>query len=243
MSIHRKALILSALVATSLLRAQTNPTLPQRASWDAEDTEEAVTNPMRADRILHARLRQIAESRLRQVAQSVAVQGLGNGFPLDVRSAEDLLQARIGFGFEVHTVAPSAVLAGSSLETEAIGTGHWRFVILVANRAVGLMDVARQDGAWTAVGFGGAGLARELDDLVSFHKANRAGSLRFIRIYQAGSDLLEVGTSSGARYVPMSAARASLKMALPGAGQGLVGAEELMPSLQHAVRSNQAAQH
>ena len=207
----------------------------------------------------------IVQSQLaRSQAQLAAQQGLAeyqqgklqayaglapDNMAFDVSSMEELLQARIGHGFEIHTIKPQDVAGGrTDLSGMATPTGSWRFVVQVGDKPIGLVTVELMDGRWQAVSFGGAGLAREYEAVRVAHGNSDGSNLRFIRVYQAQSDLLEViSTNDGkARFAAMKSAQESLlrfglNKAQPDAG--LFDASQLMQSLRAAVSKNLDVQH
>lgn len=169
---------------------------------------------------------------------------------LDVSDVQELSQARIGQGFEMHTVSPQDLAAGrSDLAGMALPTGSWRFVVQVGDKPVGLVTVQKHEGRWQAVSFGGAGLARELDALRQVHGNGDGSNLRFIRVYQAQSDVLEVvsGKDGRPRYATLQSTRdALLRHGLSAraadGNAGLVEATQLLEPLRTAVAKNLDAQ-
>lgn len=190
------------------------------------------------------RLRGAAETGLRDMivnlGSTIAADGkLPAAFPIDVSSYAQLQQVTLGAGFEVLTVDPAPLMYASrtaSLGRMAKSTGVWKFLILSKGVPVGLLEMNRIDGRWQAVGAGSAKLARDVSAAAA---AAPDGAFRFIRIYQATSDVLEVGGHGNAeRYLPLPSAQRSLS--LPGAkmASGAMTSQELLPSLQAAVRTN-----
>lgn len=169
---------------------------------------------------------------------------------LEVSDLQELSQAQIGQGFEVHAIDPRELAAGrTSLGGMAAPSGAWRFLVQVGDRAVGLVTVQRVEGRWQAVSFGGAGLAKELEALRRVHGNADGSNLRFIRIYQAQSDLLEVvsGSDGRARYATLRSARdALLRHGLARGGMdanaGLLEASQLLEPLRAAVSGHLDAQ-
>jgi len=165
----------------------------------------------------------------------------------------DLAQLRIAGGFEVHTIAPGAIANGrGDLHAMAQRTGVWRFFVKAGTRTVGLITVEQVEGRWQAVSFGGAGLAQELSDLVAEHGGAGPDSLRFIRVYQAKSDLLEVvsPTDLQPRYALLNSARDALTAEIQ-ATTGVTSAAatprlrasyELMQPLRNVIQRNLDAQ-
>lgn len=173
--------------------------------------------------------------------------GLAADFPLAVTSADELRSATIAYGFPVYTIDPPAMLAGrGSMQSMARQTGAWRFVIAVAGRAVGLATVEKVNGRYETVAYGGAVLAKDLAALAGHYGNADKSNLRFLRIFQARSDLLEVmGEDNRARFAPMHSARQSLMLQPQamkhGVPSGLLDETELQQPLRSAIRQNMAA--
>ncbi len=164
------------------------------------------------------------------------------GLALEVADLQQLSAASIAYGFQVHTIEPQDLVDGrGDLRSLARPTGTWRFVVQVDARPVGLVTVARMDGQWQAVSFGGAGLAAEVDALMATHANAERSNVRFIRVFQAQSDLLEVAAADGkAGYALLRSARESLDADAPEAAGALRKSHELMVPLRTAVMKNMA---
>lgn len=210
-------------------------------------------------------LRAAAEAGLRrmmlELASGQAAQTeVPQNFPLAVDRYGDLRKLSLGAGFEVNTIDPASLLyagRGADLGRMSRGTDVWKFVIALDGRPVGLLEMNKVQGQWQAVGAGAAKLAEEV---VAAAPMTGDGAFRFVRIYQATSDLIEVrGAGGGSRFVPMQSARRSLALdpsqggtqarkadaavalgtRADAAGPDVaLTSEDLLPSLQTAVRGN-----
>ncbi|WP_051293827.1 hypothetical protein [Pseudoduganella violaceinigra] len=154
-------------------------------------------------------------------------------FPLDITDVGDLKQATINQGFEVYTIEPKDLLARGDLASLAKPTGEWRFIISVRGKAIGLATVQKVNGRYETVAYGAAVLAKDVDAAMNVHGNSARSNLRFIRIYQARSDLLEV---DHARFAPLHSARESLL--LKKNGDQLVDGADLLEPLRAAVKAN-----
>lgn len=175
--------------------------------------------------------------------------GLPPSFPFDVKDMTQLREAEIEGGYEIHTVDPSALLvAQSGLSDLVKPSGTHCFFIKVEGRVVGQVEVARQDGAWEMVGAGCAPLAQEVH---AYQQESPLAPRRFVRIYQAASDFLEVQNGArGGTFLPLASARANLGMPrvaprIEGQDGGAPSNQEqeqtLIHKLQASVRANLAA--
>lgn len=191
-------------------------------------------------------LRAAAEAGLRRMTFDLG-QGLpANGklpadFPIAVSSFAELRQVTLGVGFEVNTVDPTALLYAkqtADIARMAKGSGVWKFVILSKGQPVGLLEMNNVNGKWQAVGAGSSKLAQNVHAAAAL---SVDGSFRFVRIYQATSDLMEVrGRDSASRFVPLQSARQSLSLSSAKLADGTLSSQDLLPSLQAAVRANLA---
>jgi hypothetical protein len=180
------------------------------------------------------------------VASSIARHAgtLPAGFPLDVSDVQDLKDARVAHGFQIYTVDPHDLVAGrSDLSAMARPSPVWRFVLNLHERPIGLVTVEQVNGHWQAVAFGASTLAQDVDALMAFHGNADRSNLRFIRIYQAQSDFLEVAANGTARFAPLHSARQSLRLQQRAAkagkpDDGLMDAATFLEPLRGAVKAN-----
>ena len=151
---------------------------------------------------------------------SLAERARGNGnrrlsdriFPVD--SADALRDAVIGYGFEVYLIDAALLLAGNDIDKSLRHTGVWRFIVMLGDRSIGLVTVARVQGQWKAVQVGGAGLAADISSAIRGYVGHpSAPQLRFIRSEQGMADFIEVvarGTGSAQAepaYIPLLSAQ------------------------------------
>lgn len=164
------------------------------------------------------------------------------GFPLALRDPSELATLKTGPGFPVHTVDPSDVMSAGDLSSVAHETTTWRFLVRAGGRTVGMMTVEHPPaGRWQVVSYGGAALAQELDAAFRRHGNADRSNLRFVRVFQAHADFLEVTDAADGqrRLLPLQAARASLS--LPAAApDALLDPASVMPALRVAVSGNLA---
>lgn len=169
---------------------------------------------------------------------------LPDGFPLDIRDVRDLKDARIGHGFQIYTVDPKDILAGrGDIHGMAKPTGIWRFVINLHEKPIGLATLEQVNGKWETVAYGAALLAQDMEAWAANYGNADRSNLRFIRIYQAQSDFLEINGKEGdSRFAPLYSARHSLLLH-SGKNDALLDGSELLGPLQAAVKKNMDANH
>lgn len=171
-------------------------------------------------------------------------------FPLEVADIKDLKDAVIGHGFPVYTIDPPELLAGRGyMKGMTRSTGQWRFVVMLNKRPIGLATVEQNNGKYETVSYGASVLAKDVDALMGIHGNAEKSNLRFVRIYQARADLLEVAdrTDGRIRYAPLHSARESLLLQQRAGqdgtpGNGLLDEAEVLQPLRAAVKNNMAAQ-
>ncbi|MCH8620787.1 hypothetical protein [Undibacterium sp. TS12] len=175
--------------------------------------------------------------------------GVPAGFPLDINDWQDLKDAKAVYGFPVYSVDPNDLLAGrSDLRSMAKPNGQWRVLISVGDRPVGLATLEQSNGRWEVISYGAAVLAKDVDASMGVHANASRSNVRFIRIYQAKSDLLEVVSANDgyARFMPLYSARTSLSLKqrslnAPDAATdqvSLMEGADLVQSLRAVVKTN-----
>lgn len=186
-----------------------------------------------------------------QFAQAQLQKSAGGGspvdFPLDISDMQDLKDAVIGYGFPVYTVDPTDLVAGrNTMQGMAKPTAQWRFVITLHGRPIGMSTVERNNGKYETVEYGASVLSKDVDAAANFHGNADKSNLRFMRIYQARSDFLEVvGQDGRARFAPLHSARESLMLKQRAvkagkAGDDLLDESDFIQPLRSAVKLNMA---
>ncbi|PXX37901.1 hypothetical protein [Undibacterium pigrum] len=173
---------------------------------------------------------------------------LPSEFPLEVNDVQDLKDAKIGYGFPVYSLPPQDVMNGrGDLRSMAKATGEWRFVITLHDNPIGLATLRQTNGRWGVTSYGGAVLAKDVDAAVAMHGNSTRSNLRFIRVYQAMSDFLEVvsPTDARARFAPLHAARQNLllqqrseKTGTASTSNGLLDQSDILDPLRVSVKRN-----
>lgn len=183
----------------------------------------------------------VAQRDFDQFVQHQLTKGSIEGLPLDVTDQKELKRARISYGFPVYTVNPNELVAGKrGLQGLTEATGQFRFVIAAGSKAIGMVTVEQRNGQYETVAYGAAVLAKDVDALMTRHGNAEKSNLRFVRVFQARSDVLEVKDASNGhtRYAPLHSARESLRVA-----DTLVEESDLLQPLRAAVKANLNASH
>jgi hypothetical protein len=227
--LHRAGLglaIAGALMASVEVHAQSAQVTSMRVEVQAQESAAAMAAAQ--DLVRFAKHHQKAHA-----------EGLPKGFPLAISNMAELASARVGRGFAVYTVDPADIAAADDLSAVARPTGTWRFVVRVGSRPVGLATVVQTNGQWQVVSYGGAILANDVESAMRQHGNADRSNLRFIRVFQAHADFLEVQSPAEgrARLAPLYSARQSLRMPERAAA---LEQNEVIPSLRAAVAANLA---
>lgn len=248
---ENKSVIISSSLRALMVAAGLALTLPAMAQNLANAGDMSLVARNQASKEPQG-LRQAAEqglkSMLAELTRDIAPGTLPDGFPFEVNDLSELKRATLGLGFEIHSAHPKQLLAGAStLDKMVSGNGIWHFIVLVDAHPVALLEMQKVNGKWEAIGAGGAKLAQDVQQAANQYAGSSA--FRFVRIYQATADLIEVrDAQASAKYVPLIAARKNLRMAAPVSANGLAPNDNLrtgsdvLPALQAAIRQNLAAQ-
>lgn len=146
-------------------------------------------------------------------------------------------KAVLGSGFPIYTIIPSQMMKCASLDTAAVRTPLWRFVVMSGDRAASLVTVTRVNGKWQAVSIGGAQLADEVTRVMKQWPQSSGYSYRFIRIYQARADFIEISKNSDViGFVPLSSSR--IVFHVPGDFEPgmILYNSEIMPELKRMIK-------
>jgi hypothetical protein len=122
----------------------------------------------------------------------------------------------------MHTVNPRDLVKNRELTLQGLilPMDMWRFLVLANETPVGLLTVVKVDRQWKAVSFGGADLAKEID---AIGKNWSRHSFRFIRVYQATSDFMEIMRGHDTLgFAPLKSARVSLGIDNFDSGPGML---------------------
>ncbi len=169
--------------------------------------------PLHAEETPPAEIVQAAREGIARFLNSRPVSSLQKfGF----RDQDEVNRATLGEGFQIYTVPPQTLLSGQSFqnfESIAVPTKAWQFLIRSGRDAKAFLRVDYINGQWQAVSLGSSGLAVQMDSIVKTWPPSAAYKLKFIRIYQAKSDFVEISSPEKIiGTIPMTSARVAMKM-------------------------------
>jgi hypothetical protein len=158
-------------------------------------------------------------------------------------SREEADAATLGKGFQVFTVLPGPLLkegTSKDLNSLAVSTTLWEFIVVSGGKAKVLLYVDLMSGKWTPVGIGAAGLAKEINKALETWPVSAGYQHKLIRVYQATSDFLRV--SSGEKIsgiLPFTSARIAMDLKERGFDPlDLYQSGDVAARIQSTVRKN-----
>ena len=155
--------------------------------------------------------------------------------PLSGKASLD--NAVIGHGFQVYSAPPMTLVNGSGLRPIIAPMGVWRFVAVNDGNPVSLITVAKVEGNWRAVSVGGARLAAEVHQVMEQWPAQKGYSYRFIRIFQARADFIEItGSGKLTGFVPLTASRLAFGLEGTFDAGALLQESEVLTSLRGIIK-------
>ena len=126
----------------------------------------------------------------------------------------DAYGATLGEGFQVFTVPTQSLLEEHSsigLPQSAAPTKMWQFLVLSHGKAKAFITVDYIRDQWAPVAIGSTGLAQETADLLKRYPRSAGYHYRFLALYQADSDLIEMSKDEKVLgLVPLASARMAL---------------------------------
>jgi len=155
-------------------------------------------------------------------------------------SQADIDSAELGAGFQLFTIQPDLLNASTSLDFQNLVTpiNQWWFPIVVGGVNKALLTVALIEGKWTPVGIGASRLGAALAGLTAAWPQAAGYAHRFIRVYQAESDFVEMSQDGSIMgIVPLSSLlRAQKENAELTFDAGVLrGQEEILSDLRAAI--------
>lgn len=163
----------------------------------------------------------------------------GYGF----NSQEEINQAELGNPFQVFTIQPADLEKYGEIKVSGMlkDTGEWYVPILVNKEFRVLLTVSLINEKWQAVGISGAGLAAEIGKFhTDIHKLKvQAGafeetSLKFVRVFQAFSDLMHIQAGEQEFLFLFESARTSLEIPY----EMFLDPRDILPQLAAKVKDN-----
>lgn len=129
------------------------------------------------------------------------------------------LQSTLGSPFRQYTIKPEDILgyrSGDDIASMVRAQDIWNFPILSDGKARCILSVTRMAGHWKAVNLGQAPLAAEVDAVSQYWQKSKGYNLRYVRIYQANSEIFLLTTAELSRIVPFRTTAVALGFAEKG---------------------------
>ncbi|MBU1700719.1 MAG: hypothetical protein KJ927_13130 [Candidatus Eisenbacteria bacterium] len=125
----------------------------------------------------------------------------------------ELSLAALGEPFMIYTLTADEILADAEDLSRMAGihpTGVWQFPVVAAGSPRTLLTVDQMPDGWEAVDLGGLSPAPEMEVLVARWPASDGYQLRYLFIYQTGSQFVWVTGKGESQLVPLEATARSL---------------------------------
>lgn len=155
---------------------------------------------------------------------------------------EDLTQATLGKPFRVYTISPDKILSyETQMELSSIvsPTSLWFFPVLCRGEVRTILTVDRMGEKWQAVAIGSSGLAGQLKSVKDKWPESEGYEHKFVRIYQAMSDLVILSKEGAFEVIPLESARIALNLGKVGEGVYEVhSTSDIIRKLIPVVRQN-----
>lgn len=162
--------------------------------------------------------------------------------PCAVPGQTGLVNPKLQNGFQVYTVHPAALMESTHIGSVILPTGVWRFIVLSNDQPAALITVQQVNGQWAAVSMGGAALAVEMSKVMAKWPQSDGYTHRFIRVYQARADFVEISRPSAAQepgFVPLTSSRVALGITGQFDPQVIIYNSEFITPLKEIVADNE----
>ncbi len=158
----------------------------------------------------------LAAETLPQEARNAALQGMdnfitSNNLPDIARSSAGFSSVQassaiLGEGFQVYRVNETELLNSTrSFDRIADPTDIYRFLVVSENQPMSLVTVGKFNNEWTTIKVGARGIAEKFQQILKTWPATDGFTHRFIRVYNATLDLVEISVNNQViGYVPLS---------------------------------------
>lgn len=157
-------------------------------------------------------------------------------------SREQVENAALGKGFRVFSIPPEGLLEpGSSRELDSLvrPSNIWQFLIVADGKAASVLTVDFFNNQWTPVSIGASGLAKEVEALLGAWPSSAGYSYRFIKVYQAKSDFMEIFEGENTiGVVPFTSARIATGLEGGFNPLDLLDPREVLSKLRPVVKTN-----
>ena len=155
-------------------------------------------------------------------------------------SAMELQAAKLDDPFRVYTLDPDKLLTAdlpTSLDSLVMPTNQWFFPVMAPDGTYrSILAVDQLQGNWEAVSFGSTGLSIQLDRFVDHWGALQSRQFKFVRIYQAFSDLILRRQENEVSIYPLASAVQSLKLARNNRAANFYSQEEILRALRNGLK-------
>ena len=156
----------------------------------------------------------------------------------------DIANAMLDDPFKVYTIAPNAIVSADgsiSFQSLVVPTSQWFFPVMGKNGTYrSILAVDRVNGEWQAASFGSSGLATQLERFVDRWGALQNRQVKFVRVYQAFSDIIAIQQGNSSVIYPLQSAVQALGLDKRDVNNNLYRSNEIIDALQERIKDNRA---
>jgi hypothetical protein len=156
---------------------------------------------------------------------------------------KEMDQATLGNPFRVYTLSPEKIInyqKSHNFSSAISPTTMWFFPVLCNGAAKTLLTVDFMGDEWRAVAIGSSGLAKQLGEVIKKWPESEGYGLKFVRVFQARSDLIALSHEGKVKIKPLNSAEASMQLGKKGISthERLYDTSEIMQKLSPVVIKN-----
>ena len=155
-------------------------------------------------------------------------------------SDTELRDAKLDDPFRVYTLTQDKLLTAelsTSFDSLVLPTNQWFFPVMAPDDSYrSILAVDLLQGKWEAVSFGSSGLSIQLDRFVDQGGALQSRQVKFVRVYQAFSDLILRQQGKEWSIYPLESAVQSLQLDKKNRAEIFYSQEEILTALRIALK-------
>lgn len=159
-------------------------------------------------------------------------------------SMADIANAILDDPFKVYTIDPNTIVnadGSNSFQSIVEPTSQWFFPVMGKNGTYrSILSVDRVHGEWQAASFGSSGLATQLERFVDRWGALQNRQVKFVRFYQALSDIIAIQQGNSSVIYPLQSAVQALGLDERDVNNNLYRSNEIIDALQERIKDNRA---
>jgi hypothetical protein len=156
----------------------------------------------------------------------------------------DIEDAMLDDPFNVYTIDPNTIVSANgsnSFQSIVVPTSQWFFPVMGKDGTYrSILSVDRVHGEWQATSFGSSGLATQLERFVDRWGALQNRQVKFVRVYQALSDIIAIQQGNSSIIYPLPSAWQALGLDERDVSNNLYPSNEIIDALQETIKNHRA---